>query len=652
MRTLQIDIETYSGIDLLKAGVYKYVDSPHFEILLFGYAFDDDPITVIDLTDFEELPEDVIAALADPAITKTAFNANFERTCIAKHFGIVCDPTQWQCTAVWARALGLPGNLEKAAEALGLETQKDARGKNLIKYFSYPCKPTKANGGRTRNYPYHDPEKWQQYINYNRQDVVVEREIRRALAKYPLPDSEWLLWALDQTINDTGVLMDAVIAKNAIECNEIFISNAIANAKSLTGLDNPNSLTQLKNWLADQGVETPDGIRKENITDLIETAPTAEVKKVLELRRDTGKTSVGKYEAMERSVCSDDRIRGVFKFYGAGTGRWSGQIFQPQNLPQNKIPDLADARSVLRSGDFEMLEMLYGAPPFVLSQLIRTALTPKPGCRFIVADFSAIEARVIAWLADENWALEVFRTTGKIYEAAAAQMFKVPVETIVKGHVNYDLRARGKVATLGLGYAMGATKFKDTAEKSYHIDFTEGEAKDIVAKWRSANKNIVKPWYAVEKAAQRATQDKVTVDVAHGVRFRYAPGILFAELPGGRSLAYQKPRLEIQEKFQKNGLVFNTPKKGTMLKESTYGGKLVENLVQAIARDCLAVSMMKLTEEGYNIVMHVHDEVIIEAPEGTGSVENVTAIMGQPIPWAPRLPLKAAGYECDFYMKD
>ncbi len=650
MSILQIDIETYSDIDIKTCGAYRYADSPDFEILLFAFAFDDDPVQVIDLTAYEEIPDDVISALVDPQVTKEAHNANFERVCLHRQFGIYLDPSQWRCTSVWARTLGLPGSLAKAAEALGVAAQKDKRGDALIKYFSVPCKPTKVNGGRTRNLPHHAPDKWAEYIEYNRQDVVVEREIRRALSRFPVPDQEWELWALDQRINDAGVRLDRVVAEQAVKCNEDFVKTALAEAREITGLENPNSLTQLKGWLADQGMVTPDGVTKDSLPELIQAAPDDDTRRVLEIRQQTGKTSVDKYEAMLRSVCDDSCIRGVFKFYGAGTGRWSGQIFQPQNLPQNKIPDLELARGLLQDGGFDLLEMLYGPPPFVLSQLVRTALIPQEGSRFIVSDFSAIEARVIAWLADEDWVLDVFRGHGKIYEATAAQMFKVPIETITRGHVNYELRARGKVATLACGYQGGVKALEAMGALKNGIE--EDELQGLIDQWRAANKRIVRLWYAVEEAALQAVQDKTTVDVAHGVRYRYAPGVLFADLPSGRSLAYMIPRIKASNKFNKQSLVFNSPKKGGFVEEYTYGGKLVENLVQAIARDCLAESMMRLNKEGYKIVMHVHDEVVIEAPRGTGSLENVTAIMGQPVPWAPGLPLTAAAFECDFYQKD
>ncbi|MTI56132.1 DNA polymerase [Geosporobacter ferrireducens] len=653
MPILQIDLETYSSVDLTKCGVYRYVEAPDFEILLFAYAYDDDPVQVIDLTAFEDLPDQVLADLISPNVIKAAYNANFERTCISKHFGIECDPLQWRCTAVHALTLGLPGYLEGVAQVLKLEAQKDARGKNLIKYFSVPCKPTKSNGQRRRNYPHHDPEKWEQYKEYNLQDVVVEREVRRKLERFQVPSHEWKLWALDQRINDMGVRLDSLLAKQAIECDEQYEARLIQEAQELTRLDNPNSLTQLKEWLANQGLETPDGLGKEFMPALLEQAPSEETRRILELRREMGKTSIDKYNAMERSVCQDSRIRGVFQFCGANrTWRWAGRIFQPQNLPQNKVEDLHRARETLKSGDFELLEMLYGSPPFILSQLIRTALIPSEGCRFIVSDFSAIEARVIAWLADEHWVLNVFRGHGKIYEATAANMFKVPLETIVKGHENYALRAKGKVAVLACGYQGGPPALIQMGALKSGIP--EEELPGIIKQWRKANPNIVKLWYAAESAAVTAVREKTTVKLAHGVRYRYEAGMLFADLPSGRSLAYVNPRIKPDPNFNKDGLVFDgmDQVKKKWMSHRTYGGRLVENLIQAIARDCLAESMMRLDAEGYKIIMHVHDEVVLDVPTGTGSVEHVTAVMGREISWAPGLPLSAAGYECDFYQKD
>lgn len=653
MSTLQIDIETYSSTDLIKSGVYKYAEDPDFEILLFGYAYGDDPVvTVVDLTK-EAVPEWVLSDLTNPKIIKTAFNANFERTCIAKHFGIYCDPKQWRCTQVLALMLGMPSSLQEVAIALNLQEKKDTKGKNLIRYFSVPCKPTKVNGGRTRNHPEHDPEKWQEYIEYNRQDVVVERAIRWRLTGYGTPDHEWDLWALDQRINDRGVQLDPTLFNHAIECDQQYSARLVQEANELTGLDNPNSLTQLKTWLAGRGLETPDGLGKAFMPGLLDAAPDEDTRRMLELRQEMGKTSVSKYMAMDRAMCKDERARGLLQFCGANrTWRWAGRLVQVQNLPQNKIPDLALARETLRSGDYDLLELLYGPPPFVLSQLIRTAFIPSPGCRFIVADFSAIEARVVAWLADERWVLDVFRDHGKIYEATAAQMFKVPLDTIVKGRPNYALRAKGKVAVLACGYGGGPPAL--VAMGALKSGIPEDELPGIIKTWRTANSNIVRLWYRAEEAALQAVQEKTTVKLAHGVRYRYHAGILFADLPSGRSLAYVDPQIKPEPKFNKEGLTYmgKDQTKNKWLRQRTWGGKLVENLVQAIARDCLAHSMVRLDQEGYKIVMHVHDEVVLDVPNDVGSVEHATAVMGEPIKWAPGLPLKAAGYECDFYQKD
>jgi len=963
MTRLQIDIETYSSTDLIKCGVYRYVEAPDFEILLFGFAYDDEPVQVIDLTAFEDIPDQVLHDLTNPSVTKAAYNANFERTCISKQYGIECDPLQWRCTSVWALALGLPGNLAGVAEVLKLDAQKDAKGKALIKYFSVPCKPTKTNGERTRNYPYHDPEKWEEYKAYNLQDVVVEREVRRKLERFPIPEHEWKLWALDQRINDRGVRLDPVLFQNAIACSELYKTRLVQEAQELTGLDNTNSLSQIKEWLAEHGLETPDGLSKDYMPGLLDVAPDEDTRRMLELRQEMSKTSVDKYNAMDRGMCADERARGLLQFCGANrTWRWAGRLIQVQNLPQNKFKDLALARKTLRSGDFELMEMLFGAPPFVLSQLIRTAFIPSDGCRFIVSDFSAIEARVIAWLADEEWVLDVFRGDGKIYEATAAQMFKVPFETITKGHANYALRAKGKVATLaciakgqlvltnkglvpieeittnhqlwdgvswvshdgvidrgvkevfeydgliatgdhtvwiegssrpvrfeyaaasgsrlvesglswcgiwlGGDYQSGETVCKEKlaepdgansmlllrsrtvdglpqsdsgkvsgmprvfttkensalvgspincskatmresarsavlqlrgpghsvqlsinngswpmddqesrATRTAHGDrseeqqwplrrrehslgvadhelrkpenngpvgmgservalcsnssckenqsrndersdyrgceesssgqteelagnrhearvydilnsgpfnrFTvsgklvhncgyqggpgaliamgavkggiaEEELPGLVRQWRQANPNIVKLWYAAEEAAVTAVQEKTTVKLAHGVQYRYEAGVLFADLPSGRSLAYVNPRIKPEPKFNKEGLVFDgmDQVKKKWMSHRTYGGRLVENLVQAIARDCLAESMMRVDAEGYVIGMHVHDEVVLDAPIGTGSLEHVNNVMGQPISWAPGLPMRAAGFETPFYCKD
>jgi DNA polymerase len=650
MTVLQIDLETYSSIDLKTCGVHRYVEAPDFEILLFAFAFDDDPVTVVDLTAFEEPPRDVMQALRSNAI-KTAFNAAFERTAIARHFGIDCDPAYWRCTAVHALALGLPGYLEGVAEVLKLEAQKDAKGKALIKYFSVPCKPTKTNGQRTRNLPHHDPEKWQQYIEYNRQDVVVEREVRRKLERFPVPEKEWQLWALDQRINDRGVRLDPTLVNQAIACAEQYTERLTAEAKNVSGLDNPNSLTQLKTWLAERGLDTPDGLGKELIPALLDVAPDDETRRMLELRQEMGKTSNSKYDAMARAICADDRVRGILQFLGANrTWRWAGRNVQMHNLPQNHIDDLALARETLRSGDFDMLEMLYGAPPFVLSQLVRTALIPSEGRRFRVADFSAIEARVIAWLADEHWVLDVFKGHGKIYEATASRMFGILFETIVKGHENYKYRPFGKVATLACGFGGGAAAMMKMDKNK---EIPEDQYDPLVRQWRNANPNIRKLWYRAEEAAIEAVRTKSTVKLAHGVQYRYTSGILFADLPSGHSLAYPQPAIKPDSKFDKDGLTFYAlDDRNKWTPQRTWGGTLVENLVQAIARDCLAENLIRLDEAGYLIPLHVHDEVVLDVPIESGSVEHVTEIMSRPIEWAPGLPLKAAGFECDFYMKD
>lgn len=655
MTILQIDIETYSGVDLTRVGVYRYVEDKDFEILLFAYAYDDEPVQVVDLKSGERLPEQVLKDLTDPRVTKTAFNANFERVCIAKFFNLNCDPRQWRCTSVWSLALGLPGSLEKTAEVLNLEAQKDTRGKMLIRYFSLPCKPTKSNGGRTRNLPGHDPEKWQQFIEYNRQDVIVEREIRRKLQRFPLPEKEWELWALDQRINDRGVALDPDLFQAAIECDRLYTDRLIARAKELTGIENPNSDEQLKSWLKENGLKVKS-LAKDHMEELIENAPNETIREVLQIRQELGKTSVDKYRKMDEVICPDRRARGLLQFYGANrTGRWAGRLIQVQNLPQNKIEDHEDltiARDVLSSRDYELLELLYGPPPFILSQLIRTAFVPSPGCRLIVSDFSAIEARVVAWLADEKWVLDVFRGHGKIYEATAANMFGVPIETIVKGHPNYALRAKGKVATLACGYQGGPKAL--IAMGALKSGIPEEELPGLVKQWRDANPNIVKLWYDAEEAAVSAVRQKTTIKLKHGVRYRYESGVLFADLPSGRSIAYIRPELEPDPDYGKEGLVYygldQMSKK--WVKQRTYGGKLVENLVQAIARDCLAESLRRLDAAGYQIVMHVHDEVVLDVPIGWGSVEEVTKIMSEPIEWAPGLPLAAAGFESNFYRKD
>ncbi|MNM68467.1 DNA polymerase I, thermostable [compost metagenome] len=651
MTILQIDIETFSSIDLTDCGVHRYVEAPDFEILLFAFAFDGDPVQVIDLTDFQDIPKDVMDALRLDVI-KTAWNAGFERTAIARQLGIDCLPQHWRCSMAHAYTLGLPGSLDKASKALGLgeEAQKDAKGKALIKYFSVPCKPTQVNGGRLRNHPYHDPERWQQYIDYNRQDVVVERAVRNRLERYPVPDREWRVWALDQKINDYGIGVDRNLVGHAIACSQQYTERLLVEAKELTGVDNPNSLPQLKSWFADQGLLV-ESLNKDAMPELLDAAPNEKTKRMLELRQEMGKTSVGKYDAMQLGTCDDGRVRGILQYCGASrTWRWAGRRVQMHNLPQNHLEDLAAAHSVLASGDYELLEMLYGAPPFVLSELIRTALIPSPGNRFIVADFSAIEARVIAWLADEQWVLDVFQGHGKIYEATASRMFGIPMDSIIKGHENYKYRASGKVATLACGFGGGAAAMEKMDKKK---EIAAEQYDPLVRQWREANPKIKRLWYRTEEAAMEAVQTKGTVKLAHGVQYRYAGGVLFADLPSGHSLAYPSPEIKPDPKFGKDGLMFKAPDKtGRMVDQRTWGGTLVENLVQAIARDCLAENLMRLDAAGFAIPLHVHDEVILDVPDSVSSVEEVTGIMGREISWAPGLPLKAAGFECEFYQKD
>lgn len=649
MSLLQIDLETYSSIDLKACGVHRYVEADDFEILLFAFAFDDDPVQVIDLTDFQDIPKDVMDAL-QMDVTKTAWNAGFERAAIAKYLGIECPAEHWRCSMAHAYTLGLPGSLDGAAKALGLEVQKDSKGKALIKYFSVPCKPTKVNGGRTRNYSYHDMDRWQQYVDYNRQDVVVEREVRKRLERFPVPEREWQVWALDQKINDYGIGVDSNLVGHAIACSKQYTERLLIEAKELTEVDNPNSLPQLKEWFADQGLQI-DSLNKDNMPELLDAAPTEETKRMLGLRQEMGKTSVNKYHAMKLGTCDDGRVRGILQYCGASrTWRWAGRRVQMHNLPQNHLEDLGRARNVLSSGDYELLEMLYGAPPFVLSELIRTSLIPSPGNRFIVSDFSAIEARVIAWLADEMWVLDVFQGHGKIYEATASRMFGINLDTIVKGHENYKYRASGKVATLACGFGGGAAAMEQMDKKK---EIPADQYDPLVRQWRDANPRIRKLWYRAEAAALEAVQTKGVVKLAHGVSYRYAKGMLFADLPSGHSLSYPSPEIKPDPKFNKEGLSFMAPDKtGRMVRQRTWGGTLVENLVQAIARDCLAESLLRMDRAGFSIPLHVHDEIVLDVPENLSSVEEVTDLMGQPIDWAPGLPLKAAGFECEFYQKD
>ena len=656
---MNVDIETYSSTDIAKAGAYAYADSPDFEILLIGFRIDDGPVKVIDFTKetLEEYSGEFYNALLSPDYIKTAYNANFERTCLAAYFKSPMPPEQWRCTAVLAATLGLPGTLAGVGAALGLpeDKQKDKAGKALINYFCKPCKPTKANGGRVRNLPEHNPEKWKQFIEYNRQDVVTEAVIRDRLEKYPVPEEEQRLWNLDQNMNDSGVRLDMDLAEKVIRYDEIYHERLMEEARDITGLENPNSLTQLKAWYLHEYNLQVDSITKDTIPEIIRRLKEMEYMmdtsagiRMLEIRQELGKTSTKKYTAMTQAVCRDSRLRGILQFYGANrTGRWAGRIVQVHNLPQNKIPDIDLARELVKEERFEDLELLFGGVPFVFSQLIRTAFIPSEGCRFVVSDFSAIEARVIAWLADEEWRLEVFRTHGKIYEASASQMFHVPIENIRKGS---KLRQQGKVAELALGYggAFGAIKAMDKAGS-----IPDEEIPLLVQNWRKASPNICRFWRISELAARTAVLEHRTVRIQHNISFSYTDGILFIGLPSGRKLAYYDARIEEyegKESITYAGVEQSTKRWGRL---ETWGGKLVENIVQAVARDCLAETIKKVTERGYKIVMHVHDEIIVDVPvENRKALEEITEIMKEPVKWAPGLPLKGDGYETVFYKKD
>ena len=643
-RILEADIETFSDVDLIKCGVYAYADSPAFEILLFAYSFDGGETQIIDLAQGEQLPAEVEEAIFDVSVTKTAYNANFERTCLSKHFGRYIPPESWHCSAVQAAMLALPRSLEDVGRVLGLDEQKMKEGKELIRYFCVPCKPTKANGGRMRNLPCHAPEKWELFKTYCKRDVDVEKSIRRKLHNFPIPESEMELYRLDQRINDRGVLVDMKLVRNAVSCERLHKEVVTKRAYELTGLENPNSVAQLKGWLGDMGMEA-ESLSKKAVAEMI-AETDGEVEELLRLRLLMAKTSVKKYEAMERSVCSDGRVHGMLMFYGANrSGRWSGKNVQIQNLPKNDIPDLELARDLVKQGRFEDVEMLYDSTPNVLSELIRTAFIPKPGCRFVVADFSAIEARVMGWLSGEEWVLDVFRGDGKLYEMTASRMFGIPMTEIGKGSPE---RAKGKVASLACQY--GGSTGALVSMGALDMGLTEEELPPLVAAWRKANPHMVQFWWDVDAAAIKAVREKQKTKVGK-IIFEYKSGILFITLPSGRKLSYVKPRMAVN-KFGRDGLTYegiSENKKWSRIE--TYGPKLVENIVQGTARDLLAEAMLRVEEKGYPIVMHCHDEIIAEVPEGTGSVDEMCEVMAVQPEWAEGLPLRADGYECSFYQK-
>ena len=640
MKTLSCDVETFSSIDLAKSGVYRYSEARDFEILLFGYSIDGGEVEVLDLANGETLPSEIEEALLDEKVTKWAFNAQFERVCLSRYLGIWLKPDSWKCTMVWSAYMGLPLSLVDVGAVLGLEKQKLSEGKDLIRYFSMPCKPTKANGGRTRNLLNHTPEKWDEFKAYNARDVEVELNIKERLSMFPIPEEEWQNYHLDQKINDRGILLEMDLVKEAIQLDEKASSELTLEMKKHTGLENPNSVTQLKSWLKEQGFERKS-LDKAAVKQLLEEVPE-DIKKVLELRQSLAKSSVKKYTAMENVVCLDGRARGLIQFYGANrTGRFAGRLIQVQNLPRSSLPDLSEARALVKSGNFEMIEALYDSVPQVLSDLIRTAFIPKQGFKFIVADFSAIEARVIAWLAGEAWRNQVFAG----HEASASQMFGVPLEEIAR---DSPLRQKGKIAELALGYggSVGALK----AMGALDMGLEEEELKPLVDTWRAANPNIVRLWWEVDRAALTAVH-KRTATQAYGIRFECKSGILFVSLPSSRQLAYVKPKIGLN-RFDRDAVTYegmgNTKKWARI---ETYGPKLVENITQAISRDILCHAMRRLDKVGFSIVMHVHDEVVIEASEDS-SLHEVCSIMAETPPWAKGLVLRADGFECPFYKKD
>ena len=642
MKTLSIDIETYSDIPLQKTGVYRYCESPNFEILLFGYSIDSGPVQVVDLA----CGEHMLAALEDDSVIKWAFNAAFERVCLSRYLGYptgeYLDPESWHCSMVWAATMGLPLSLEGVGAVLGLEKQKLTEGKELIKYFCQPCLPTKANGQRTRNRPFHAPDKWGLFKRYNARDVEAEMGIQQKLSKFPVPPQVWEEYDIDQEINDRGVRIDMELVEQAIQMDARSRQELTNAMKRMTALENPNSVQQMKQWLSDNGMET-DSLGKKVVAELLKTAPP-ELAEVLTLRQQLAKSSVRKYQAMEKTVCSDNRARGMFMFYGANrTGRFSGRNIQLQNLPQNHLPDLAEARALVRSGDFDAVKLLYEDVPDTLSQLIRTAFIPREGAQFLVADFSAIEARVIAWFAGESWRQEVFAKGGDIYCASASQMFKVPVE---KHGINGHLRQKGKIAELALGYggSVGALKAMGALE----MGLTDEELPQLVDAWRQSNPNIVKFWWAVDKAVMEAVRYKHTT-TDYGLTFSCRSGMLFITLPSGRKLAYVKPKVGTN-KFGGECITYEgigSTKKWERL--DSYGPKFVENIVQATARDILCYAMRTL--RCCSIVMHIHDELVIEA-DPRMSLDAVCEQMGRTPPWAKGLLLRADGYATPFYKKD
>ncbi len=644
MDTLAIDIETYSDVSLPDCGVHRYAASEQFEILLFAYSLNDEPTQIIDLASGEKIPDKIMEYLMDDSVIKTAYNAAFERNCINRFFGLSLKPEGWRCTLVQASMLSLPLSLEGVGEALNLDKKKMSEGKDLIRYFCMPCKPTKANGGRTRNLPSDAPKKWELFKTYCIRDVDVEKQIRNKLAKFPIPDREQKLYCMDQRINDRGIMVDQELIGHAVACDLLYKETVTKKAYEISGLENPNSVSQLKDWLNEKGIEV-DSLAKAAVEELVENTQ-GDVAEMMKLRLAMSKTSVKKYEAMERSVCPDGRVHGLLQFYGANrTGRWAGRLVQIHNLPQNHMEDLELARSLVKEGRYDLVEILYDSTPDVLSELIRTAFVARPGCRFIVSDFSAIEARVMGYLAGEGWVMEEFRGAGKIYEQTASKMFHIPIEEITKGS---PYRARGKVASLACQYggaegaliSMGALNFVE-----------EEELKGLVQSWRTANPHIVNYWYEIDGAVKAAVKERKMTKVGM-VTVYYQSGMLKIALPSGRVLSYVRPRMTVN-RFGSESVSYEgigTNRKWTRIE--SYGAKFCENIVQATARDVLAEAMLRLEKKGFDIVCHIHDEVVLEVPEGSSSVEEVNEIMAVCPDWCEGLPLKAAGFESPFYKKD
>ena len=658
-KVMNVDIETYSSIDLTKSGVHRYTESPDFGILIIGFKFDDEEeVRQIDLLsptlheNYEEQKElmEFRRNLYDPEVLKTAYNAAFERTCLAKWSGREMPPEQWSDTMVLALELGLPRSLADVGMALGLpeDKLKDPQGKALINFFSKPCKATKSNGGRTRNLPEHDPDKWRLYLKYNRQDVVTEHEIRSKLTVYPMAESEQMLWCLDQRMNDHGVRIDVPMVEKIVDFGNLRKDELLEEAKELTGLSNPNSLAQLKEWLKEQGTGMTS-VTKDTIAAALASDIPDNVRRALEIRTALGKTSTAKYSTMLGAVCEDERLKGILQFYGANrSGRWAGKLVQTHNLARNSLPDLDLARALAAAGDFETMQTLFGETSFIFSELVRTAFIPSDGCRFVVSDFAAIEARVISWISGEQWRLDAFSAGKDIYCETASQMYHVPV---VKHGENGELRAKGKVAELACGYQGGVGAMKQMDKEG---NIPEEELQGIVDQWRLANPKVVKLWNTCDRAAKTAIEEHRTVKIRCGIQFSYINGNLFIKLPGGRKLCYWGAKIG-ENRFGMPSITYKgvnqTTRRWTDVE--TYGGKLVENIVQATARDCLATAMQRVSARGYSIVMHVHDEMIVDVPkEDTDAPDIINSIMAMPIDWAEGLPLKGDTYETDFYKKD